>query len=631
MAGVRSEQPAFFAFTERSSIAVSPETRSMKVLLEGDFVAGGSLGVVNRNLARALLRCRELDVAIRTEPNRRRLCGNDEVLEPLRTKRFDATDVTIRHRWPPALSDVPSGYYVQIQPCEYGALPKAWTHWRDVVDDVWCYSTYVAQQYLDAGFPSGSVHVVPLGIDPEIFHPNEDGTPPIQVDRRCVFLFVGGTVPRKGIDLLVNVYLSTFRPTDDVALIIKDVDPFGTYSNATLRSGILPLAARKDVAKIVYTDRNFTDLEMAALYRSATCLVHPYRGEGFGLPVLEAMACGRPAIVSRGGATDDFVPIEHAYPIQTKRVPANAGDIEMASDPWLIEPDPYELQAAMRAVYDDLEGASEKGKAAASFVHAGWTWDNTARKVVERVNDLVSAESPTHKRIESVPVTAFERKLSSQNGEDGIINELFRRIGVTDSFFVEFGVQDGLECNTRYLAMKYDWSGILMECDPAQFARLQETYRATPRVKTIQAFVTRENACELFSQAGIPQEFDLLSIDIDGNDYWVWEALAAHYRPRVVVIEINPAYPPPRRWVMEYNPAHAWRFDNYFGASLESMNALGKRLGYRLIGMESAGVNAFFVREDQLALTGFPELTPMQAFQTPAFRHPERLGPYLEI
>jgi hypothetical protein len=147
----------------------------------------------------------------------------------------------------------------------------------------------------------------------------------------------------------------------------------------------------------------------------------------------------------------------------------------------------------------------------------------------------------------------------------------------------------------------------------------------------IQAFVTRENACELFSQAGIPQEFDLLSIDIDGNDYWVWEALAAHYRPRVVVIEINPAYPPPRRWVMEYNPTHAWRFDNYFGASLESMNALGKRLGYRLIGMESAGVNAFFVREDQLALTGFPELTPEQAFQTPRFRHPERLGPYLEI
>jgi glycosyltransferase involved in cell wall biosynthesis len=603
----------------------------MRVLLEGDFVEGGSLGVVNRNLARALLRRDELDIAIRAEPSARRLCGDGAMLEPLRTKRFDAPDVTIRHRWPPAISDVPNGSYVHIQPCEYGALPKAWTHWRHVVDDVWCYSSYVAQQYLDAGFPSGSVHVVPLGIDPEIFHPNEDGTPPIQVDRRCVFLFVGGTVPRKGIDLLVNVYLSTFRPTDDVALIIKDVDPLGTYSNATLRSGILPLAARKDVAKIVYTDRNFTDLEMAALYRSATCLVHPYRGEGFGLPVLEAMACGRPAIVSRGGATDDFVPIEHAYPIQTKRVPANAGDIEMASDPWLIEPDPYELQAAMRAVYDDLEGASEKGKAAASFVHAGWTWDNTARKVVERVNDLVSAESPTHKRIDSVPVTAFERKLSSQNGEDGILNELFRRLGVSDSFFVEFGVQDGLECNTRYLALKYDWSGVLIECDPAQFARLQESYRTVPRVKMIQAFVTRENACELFSQAGIPQEFDLLSIDIDGNDYWVWEALAAHYRPRVVVIEINPAYPPPRRWVMEYNPTHAWRFDNYFGASLESMNALGKRLGYRLIGMESAGVNAFFVREDQLALTGFPELTPEQAFQTPRFRHPERLGPYLEI
>ena len=605
--------------------------RPIRVLLEGDFVGGGSLGVVNRNLARALLRCQEVDVAIRTEPNARRLSGNDEILEPLRTKRFQAPDVTIRHRWPPALSDVPNGSYVQIQPCEYGALPKAWTHWRDVVDEIWCYSTYVAQQYIEAGFPSTSVHVVPLGIDPEIFHPNQDGAPPLEIDRRCVFLFVGGTVPRKGIDVLVNVYLSTFRATDDVALIIKDVDPFGTYSNATLRSGILDLAARKDVAKIVYTDRDFTDLQMAALYRSARCLVHPYRGEGFSLPVLEAMACGRPAIVSRGGATDDFVRFEHAYPVSTKRVPANAGETEMAAEPWLLEPDPYDLQAAMRSVYDNPADASRKGIDAAAYVRAGWTWDHTARKVVQRLDALVPAEHPARKRAARLPITAFERKLSSQNGEDGILNEIFRRLGVSDSFFVEFGVQDGLECNTRYLALKYEWSGLLIECDSLQFTRLREAYRATPRVRTLQAFVTRENACDLFAQAGIPQEFDLLSIDIDGNDYWVWEALAAHYRPRVVVIEINPAYPPPRKWVMEYNPTHVWRFDNYFGASLESMNALGKRFGYRLIGMESAGVNSFFIREDLLALTGFAELTAEQAFQTPRFRHPERLGPYLEI
>jgi hypothetical protein len=210
-------------------------------------------------------------------------------------------------------------------------------------------------------------------------------------------------------------------------------------------------------------------------------------------------------------------------------------------------------------------------------------------------------------------LNGYERSEFSQNGEDGIVREVFRRIGTTNRFFVEFGVEDGLECITARLARRERWSGVMIEGSPQNFAALDANYRAFPDVKRIEAFITRENIADLFSAAGVPSEFDLLSIDIDGNDYWVWEALAA-YHPRMIVIEYNATRPPPERWVMAYNPAHEWKRDGYMGASLASLEALGTRLGYALIGTDEKGVNAFFLREDVLAAGRFPRLDAAAAF-----------------
>ena len=125
--------------------------------------------------------------------------------------------------------------------------------------------------------------------------------------RRFLFLFVGGTIPRKGFDLVLDAYLSEFSKEDDVCLVVKDMGTSTFYRYGNYREQVLQAIADDATSEIVYIDRNMTEGLLASLYTACDCLVAPYRGEGFGLPILEAMACGLPAIVPRGGASDDFV------------------------------------------------------------------------------------------------------------------------------------------------------------------------------------------------------------------------------------------------------------------------------------------------------------------------------------
>ena len=155
-------------------------------------------------------------------------------------------------------------------------------------------------------------------------------------------------------------------------------------------------------------------------------------------------------------------------------------------------------------------------------------------------------------------INDYDDSVFSQNGEDGILRELFLRLGYADPFSVEFGVGDGLECNTAMWLRQYGWHGLLLEGDTADCARIKGNYRDYPGVTAANEMLTLDNIVEVFRSYHVPKEFDLLSIDVDGNDYWLWEALAAEFRPRVVVIEMNRSFAPPRLWVMAYNPGHTW-------------------------------------------------------------------------
>jgi hypothetical protein len=190
-------------------------------------------------------------------------------------------------------------------------------------------------------------------------------------------------------------------------------------------------------------------------------------------------------------------------------------------------------------------------------------------------------------------------KVYSQCDEDGILQEIFRRIGTTNRVFVEFGVEAGMECNTVKLLVE-GWSGLWMDGSPANVAQIQghfATFVRDGKLGVLEAFITAENINALLQQGGISGAIDLLSIDIDNNDYWVWKAIEA-VKPRVVVIEYNAALRPPLSLVVPYDPMRRWAGTNYFGASLEALVRLGRAKGYRLVGCSISGANAFFVQDE---------------------------------
>ena len=189
-------------------------------------------------------------------------------------------------------------------------------------------------------------------------------------------------------------------------------------------------------------------------------------------------------------------------------------------------------------------------------------------------------------------------KVYSQCDEDGIIQEIFRRIGATNRVFVEFGVESGRECNSVKLLVE-GWRGLWLDGSPQYYDQILARFRPfidDRRLGVTQAFITAENINGLIGQ-GVRGEIDLLSIDIDYNDYWVWKAIDV-ISPRVVVIEYNATLRPPLSLVVPYDPNGMWQGSNYHGASLEALVRLGASKGYRLVGCNYAGSNAFFVRDD---------------------------------
>nr|WP_294789986.1 hypothetical protein [uncultured Mucilaginibacter sp.] len=195
-----------------------------------------------------------------------------------------------------------------------------------------------------------------------------------------------------------------------------------------------------------------------------------------------------------------------------------------------------------------------------------------------------------------------EHQVFSQNGEDGIIQEIFNRIGTTNKYFVEFGVTDGLETNSLFLLYK-EWKGLWIDGNSEDIKKINARFSDFIRdgkIAVKEQFITAENIESIFKSADVPVDLDLLSIDIDYNTYYIWEAIT-NYRPRVVAIEYNSIFPPDTHFVVKYDAKRMWDGTTYFGASLLALEQLGKSKGYNLVGCVFTGTNAFFVREDLTA------------------------------
>lgn len=211
------------------------------------------------------------------------------------------------------------------------------------------------------------------------------------------------------------------------------------------------------------------------------------------------------------------------------------------------------------------------------------------------------------------PIEECGFRVFSQTEEDGTLLRIFGAIGMQTQTFVEFGCADGLENNTANFCLNFGWHGLMIDGNPDSIERARQfharAWNATSWLHRplIQChMVNPENANQLIAEAGFDGSVDLLSIDIDSWDYWVWKAIH-QIRPRVVVMEANAAFGD-RSVVVPYGKSPARQpHSDYYGASLAALTKLGCRLGYRLVAVNRLGFNAFFVDRD-LDGTNLPEV-----------------------
>ena len=377
------------------------------LLWHGSFFVHHSLALVNRELNLALLENerfrRQFDLGI--------VPYEPDTFDPTAVARFAPlverhgvvpkdVQLTVRHRWPPEFSAPDKGQFVLFQHWEFGSIPTAWVKGIErSASETWVSTNWVKQCFVQGGVPEERVSVIPLGINPNVFH---TGVKPYDFSENPLtrhikpdtytFLFVGGTIPRKGIDVLLDAYDRGFTARDNVTLIIKDFGTTSFYANQGMNTLVRALQAKPGGANIVYLTDEMTEAEIASLYAACDCLVHPYRGEGYGLPIAEAMACGKPTILTQYGSALDFATSANSYQIPSriqhlsdKRV----GDMETVSYPFWAEPDRPLLTELMRHVIANRNEASAKGQRAAEDMASKHTWAHAAEAVRERVAHLV--------------------------------------------------------------------------------------------------------------------------------------------------------------------------------------------------------------------------------------------------
>jgi len=201
-----------------------------------------------------------------------------------------------------------------------------------------------------------------------------------------------------------------------------------------------------------------------------------------------------------------------------------------------------------------------------------------------------------HKAISKYPAKVF-----SQNFEDAMIAEIFHRVGTASRTFVEVGIGDGTECNTRFL-LAQGWKGLWIEGDTGSAERAKTKFHheiSAGLLCIVQSFVTRDNINSILERAGYAEEIDFLSVDIDMNTHHIWRSIKT--RARVSCIEYNATFPPTVDFCVPYADDGTWDGTNWFGASLQHLTNIARDKSLSLVGCDSTGINAFFVADSLIA------------------------------
>jgi len=388
----------------------SRKVKPVRVKWEGEFFQWHSLAHVNREFCIALEKEDNLELSIISAGADQFGPEADPRIASLIERKFaplsGPADVHVRHFFPPRWQQPEEGRFVLMQPWEYGYIPEEWVApINQRVSEVWCNTEYVRKTYADSGVDPEKLKLVPLGVDPSVFKPSappyvfttEPGASTLQASNadRFVFLFVGGTLQRKGIDILLDAYTRAFSSIDNVLLVIKDTGTRTVYNGQNDQKRILAMTQDRSRAPIVYIDDDLPASQMAGIYTSANCLVQPYRGEGFCLPALEALACGIPVVVPQGGPTDDFIDESVGWRISAEHLPFSDGQIgpwQCAGPTWMFEVNPDNLARLMRQIALSPDEARKRGAAGAERASTQWTWTNASNIVAERLRQISRME-----------------------------------------------------------------------------------------------------------------------------------------------------------------------------------------------------------------------------------------------
>ena len=186
-------------------------------------------------------------------------------------------------------------------------------------------------------------------------------------------------------------------------------------------------------------------------------------------------------------------------------------------------------------------------------------------------------------------LSTFERKIYSQNGEDGVTVQLINMIypDPNNKYYVEFGVENGRECNTRILREQFQWTGLQMDGG-----------YENPAINLRREYITKDNIVPLFRKYSVPTHINLLCIDIDFNDFYCLHAILENYSCDILICEYSAFHSPSVDAVVRYDERGRWDGSNYFGASLLAFENLARRYNYSLIYCDNNGVNAFFIHND---------------------------------
>ncbi|MBI51992.1 MAG: hypothetical protein CL779_02080 [Chloroflexi bacterium] len=219
-------------------------------------------------------------------------------------------------------------------------------------------------------------------------------------------------------------------------------------------------------------------------------------------------------------------------------------------------------------------------------------------------------------------ISDSEFRVFSQWGEDGIIQYLINKIEIKNKVFVEFGVENYLQSNTRFLLVNNYWSGLVIDGNRSDIDYLkQDQIYWAHNIKAENAFITKKNIESILSDSGIDPDLGILSIDIDGNDYWIWESIES-FHPRIVICEYNSIFGPDAKVTTCYRNDFTRHSEHHsgvlYGASIKALDDLAKRKGYCLVAGNTAGNNIFFVRND--LLSNLTVLSPQEAYQKANFR-----------